>query len=110
MDTQCLPHHSQLDLITHSISTTQNAALTAIPQKEEILDALKGMNANGAPGPDRFSNPLYIHFLDIIAPDLTTGIQPFFQGLPLPKSWPATSFILIPEITNDTRIEQLCPH
>lgn len=67
------------------------------------------MNVHGAPGPNGFPIPFYIHFWDVIQSDLTGAVHAFFLGLQLPKAWTATALTLIPKVPNATRIEQLCP-
>ncbi|XP_060217818.1 uncharacterized protein LOC132645067 isoform X2 [Lycium barbarum] len=54
--------------------------LEAIPNEDEIRDAVFGLNADSTPGPDGFGGSFYQSCWEIIKHELIEAIQQFFGG------------------------------
>lgn len=85
-----------------------NRRIVETPDKNEIMEALLGMNRDGAPGPDGFSVHFYIYAWEVISKDLVAAIQHFLKGFQ-PSTWSATTLSLIPKIKDAHKIDNLRP-
>lgn len=103
------PEIESMSVISPLITEQMNSSIIQEPDSNEIKRTLEGMNPDGAPGPDGFSVQFYIFAWAVIQQDLTEAICKFFQGFQLPKSWTATTLILIPKSPEANKIEHLRP-
>ncbi|XP_058749874.1 uncharacterized protein LOC131622872 [Vicia villosa] len=84
--------------IPSMISDNTNALLTLLPSAEEIHGAVLNLNANSAPGPDRFRGIFFHTYWNIIKIDVINVVTHFFsQGWILPN-YNANTLVLIPKI------------
>lgn len=58
--------------------------------------------------PDGFGCSFYASCWDIIKFDLTSTVQAFFRGHPLPVSWTSTLIVIIPNVSCPTTFGDLC--
>lgn len=59
------------------IKEEDRECLTKEISKEEVKNVIDEMRKNRAPGPDGFPIEFYIHFWDLISPDLMAVIEDF---------------------------------
>ncbi|KAI3452547.1 hypothetical protein Pfo_009211 [Paulownia fortunei] len=88
-------------------------SLCSAPNMEEIRHAVFDMDPDSAAGPDGFSALFFQHCWDFIQEDVREAVEDFFSGTPMPRSFTATSLILIPKTDspdtwNDFRPISLC--
>ncbi|CAA0841466.1 Unknown protein, partial [Striga hermonthica] len=74
--------------------------LCELPSREEVRDAVFGIDPNSVSGPDGFSSLFYQVCWDIIQPDVEEAVLDFFAGHRMPDSFTATSVVLIPKRPN----------
>ncbi|KAI3473565.1 hypothetical protein Pfo_031528 [Paulownia fortunei] len=80
---------------------------------EEIRQAVFSMDPDSVAGPDGFSAFFYQHCWDIIHMDIKEAVVDFFKGNSMPRSFTATSIVLIsktenPKTWGDFRPISLC--
>ncbi|KAI3473497.1 hypothetical protein Pfo_031457, partial [Paulownia fortunei] len=88
-------------------------SLCSAPNMEEIRHAVFDMDSDSVVGPDGFSTLFFQHCWDFIQEDVRDAIEDFFSGTPMPRSFTATSLVLIPKTDspntwNDFRPISLC--
>lgn len=74
-----------LDHIPTLIYGEQNAELLKQPNKEEVKQAVFGLNGESVGGPDGFTSSFYHACWDIIGDDIFDMVKDFFNGQELPK-------------------------
>ncbi|KAF5442124.1 hypothetical protein F2P56_037171 [Juglans regia] len=79
------------------VSDIENESLNAIPVEEEILEALKQIPSNKAPGPDGMTTLFYKHYWSIVKQDVILAVQNFFISGKLLKQINHTNIALIPK-------------
>ncbi|KAK4409423.1 hypothetical protein Sango_0015300 [Sesamum angolense] len=67
------------------------------PSQEDIKEVVFSINKDIVVGPDGFSSAFFQASWDTIAEDVCTAVTDFFRGTPMPRSFTATSIILIPK-------------
>ncbi|KAL0402601.1 UNVERIFIED_CONTAM: hypothetical protein Slati_4290000 [Sesamum latifolium] len=87
--------------------------ICSIPNMEEIKDIVFSIDKDSVAGPDGFSSAFYQACWDFIAIDIQDAIRDFFCGTPMPRSFKATTIVLIPKVDspqtwNDFRPISLC--
>ncbi|KAK4385661.1 hypothetical protein Sango_2690100 [Sesamum angolense] len=70
------------------------------PSQEDIKEVVFSSNKNNVAGPDGFSSAFFQACWDTIAEDVFAAVTDFFKGTPMPRSFTATSIILI--LKNDS--------
>lgn len=91
------------------VSAVENSSLTAMPDMQEVRDAVFSMNANGAPGPDGFGGIFFTSFWDIVGEDVLKSFQFFFEhGWLVPNANP-NHIVLLPKEPGDDVIEKFRP-
>ncbi|GER55466.1 RNA-directed DNA polymerase [Striga asiatica] len=74
--------------------------LCELPSREEVRDAVFGIDPNSVSGPDGFSSLFYQVCWDIVEPDVEEAVLDFFTGHWMPDSFTATSVVLTPKRPN----------
>ncbi|KAL0454965.1 UNVERIFIED_CONTAM: hypothetical protein Slati_0835700 [Sesamum latifolium] len=93
------------DEVRHTICT--------IPSEYEVKEVVFSIDKDNVAGPDGFSSALYHAFWDFIARDVDDAVRDFFSSTPMPRSFKATTIVLIPkvdspQIWNEFRPISLC--
>ncbi|KAL2235589.1 UNVERIFIED_CONTAM: hypothetical protein Sindi_1291100 [Sesamum indicum] len=83
------------------------------PTDEEIRDTVFSIDKDSVAGPDGFPSAFYQACWDFIAIDIFEAVKDFFYGTPMPRSFTATTIVLVPkvespQIWNDFRPISLC--
>ncbi|KAL9684869.1 hypothetical protein QQ045_022311 [Rhodiola kirilowii] len=99
----------EFHLFQKVISDEESRKLSATPDHNDVLNQVKMMNGDSAPGPDEFLGWFYTKCWVIIWDDLMAAINLFFQGFRLPSSISATTLTLIAKVEAATSISQIKP-
>ncbi|KAL2248287.1 UNVERIFIED_CONTAM: hypothetical protein Sindi_2681000 [Sesamum indicum] len=67
------------------------------PSQDDIRDVVFSINKDSAAGPDGFSSAFFQSCWNTIAEDNTAAVMDFFRGTHMPRSFSATTIILIPK-------------
>lgn len=97
------------EVIQPLVSLEMNAALTAIPNHQEIKEVVFSVNTDKAPGPDGFSAGFYHSFWDIIGEDVTWDVRSFFETSILNRRQNETHVRLIPNIKGPRKVSDYRP-
>ena len=73
-------------------------------EREEILQVVKELEGDKAPGPDGFSMAFYHHCWRVVEKDVLAVFEEFFQHCQFEKSLNATFIALIPKKNNASNI------
>lgn len=92
----------------NGFSDESNADLANVPNDDEILRAIKSIEAFKAPGPDGYQASFYHKYWSIVGP-LCSLIKQCFQERTIPKDMNRTHICLIPKIDNPETINQFRP-
>lgn len=92
----CLSRQQQLELIK---------AVTI----EEIVEAIKSMSTNKAPGIDEFPIEFFNQHWEEVKEDVITDVLSFFQPGKLSKVINSIAITLIPKVTNPTQVKDFRP-
>lgn len=101
--------YNSCNVIPSSIMDEDNRMLTAIPNGGEIKEVVFQMNPNRAPGPEGFSGAFYHACWDIIAKDVTAGVQQFFRDGYLVPNLNSSFLVLIPKTDDAVTISHYHP-
>ncbi|GER44467.1 retrotransposon protein [Striga asiatica] len=71
--------------------------LCDLPSREEIREAVFGIDPNSVSRPDGFSSLFFQACWEIVETDVEEAVVDFFSGHRMPKSFTATSIVLIPK-------------
>ncbi|KAL0386427.1 UNVERIFIED_CONTAM: hypothetical protein Slati_4603900 [Sesamum latifolium] len=87
--------------------------LCLIPTEEDIKETVFSIDKESVAGPDGFSSAFYQACWEFIARDIYDAVRDFFSGTPMPRSFTATTIVLIPKVDspqtwNDFRPISLC--
>ncbi|KAL0289911.1 UNVERIFIED_CONTAM: hypothetical protein Sradi_7062600 [Sesamum radiatum] len=87
--------------------------LCSIPSVEDIRETVFSIDKDSVAGSDGFSSPFYQACWEFIASDIYEAVRDFFSGTPMPRSFTATTIVLIPKVDspqswNDFRPISLC--
>uniref|UniRef100_J3L5V2 Reverse transcriptase domain-containing protein n=1 Tax=Oryza brachyantha TaxID=4533 RepID=J3L5V2_ORYBR len=85
-DPTIMPENEQQDLI-----------LPVTPTQQEILEILKSMKKDAAPGPDGFNVAFYRTSWDCLKQDITKLVQNFYATANIPEGINSTNIVLIPK-------------
>ncbi|KAL0417051.1 UNVERIFIED_CONTAM: hypothetical protein Slati_3537000 [Sesamum latifolium] len=88
-------------------------SICSFPTKEEIKDTVFNIDKDSVAGPDGFTSAFYQACWDLIATDIYEAVKDFFCGTPMPRSFTATTIVLIPKVDspqtwNDFKPISLC--
>lgn len=72
---------------------------------EEVKTTVLAMNPEGSASPNRFKGTFYISCWDIIKYDLTSAVQDFFRGQPLPLLGLVRKLLLSLKLLNQPLLE-----
>ncbi|KAL0404253.1 UNVERIFIED_CONTAM: hypothetical protein Sradi_2066100 [Sesamum radiatum] len=87
--------------------------LCSIPLEEDIKEIMFSIDKERVAGPDGFSSAFYQTCWEFISRDICDAVRDFFCGTPMPRSFTATTIVLIPKVDsprtwNDFRPISLC--
>ncbi|PKI67924.1 hypothetical protein CRG98_011520 [Punica granatum] len=85
------------DLISRTITYSDNEKLIQIPDDKEILTALNSIRSFKAPGPDGIPSLFYKHYGETVKPLLLAATKSFFTSGFILKEWNNTFICLIPK-------------
>ncbi|KAL0434121.1 UNVERIFIED_CONTAM: hypothetical protein Slati_2746400, partial [Sesamum latifolium] len=71
--------------------------LCSIPLEEEIKETVFSIDKESMAGPDGFSSAFYQAYWEFIARDICDAVRDFLCGTPMPRSFTATTIVLIPK-------------
>lgn len=71
--------------------------LCDLPSAQEIKEAVFGISADSISGPDSFSAKFFHCCWEIIHTDIEQAVVDFFNGNEMPRSFTATTIVLIPK-------------
>lgn len=91
------------------VTELDNRMLVALPSRDEVKNAVFGMNAIGAPGPYGFGGFFYQHYGDIIGGDVFLSVEQFFKQGWLPPNLNSNTVVLIPKSPNADSVSQYRP-
>ncbi|KAL0329011.1 UNVERIFIED_CONTAM: hypothetical protein Sradi_4887800 [Sesamum radiatum] len=86
------------DLIPRMLDDTMAANMCQIPTIDEVKNVVFDLDLDSVAGPDGFNALFYQKCWDIIANDVYDVVTDFFGGSTIPKSFTATTIILIPKV------------
>ena len=66
-------------------------------EKDEIIQVVRDMEGNKAPGPNDFSMAFFHHCWRVVESDVLAIFEEFYQHCKFEKSLDATSLVLIPK-------------
>ncbi|KAL2237446.1 UNVERIFIED_CONTAM: hypothetical protein Sindi_0936300 [Sesamum indicum] len=67
------------------------------PSHDDIKEVVFSINKDSVAGPDGFSSAFFQACWNTIVEDVHAAVMDFFRGTPMPRSFSATSIILIPK-------------
>ncbi|XP_019237046.1 PREDICTED: uncharacterized protein LOC109217270 [Nicotiana attenuata] len=105
-------HYNDLDIINcipQCVTDADNESLTAIPDTEEVRDAVFNMSPDSAAGPDGYNGKSFQSCWDIIKEDITDFVQAVFNGRRLTKFFSHTCLVLIPKVESTSNFSDLRP-
>ena len=78
-------------------------------EREEILQVVKELEGDKAPGPDGFSMAFYHHCWRVVEKDVLAVFEEFFQHCKFEKSLNATFIALIPKQIDASNVRDFHP-
>nr|CAA66812.1 non-ltr retrotransposon reverse transcriptase-like protein [Arabidopsis thaliana] len=75
----------------------------------DIQEAFFSLPRNKASGPDGYSSEFFKGVWFVVGPEVTEAVQEFFRSGQLLKQWNATTLVLIPKITNSSKMTDFRP-
>ena len=78
-------------------------------EREEILQVVKDLEGDKAPGPDGFSMAFYHHCWRVVEKDVLAVFEEFFQHCKFEKSLNATFIALIPKKIDAFNVKDFHP-
>ena len=78
-------------------------------EREEILQVVKELEGDKAPGPDGFSMAFYHHCWRVVEKDVLAVFEEFFQHCKFEKSLNATFIALIPKKIDASNVRDFHP-
>jgi hypothetical protein len=98
-----------LEHIPQNITAKDNELLTKEISEEEILQAIRSLEQDKAPGPDGFSIRFYKHFWGLIKHDLRRMLNYTLQKKKVGGATNSTFLALIPKETNPSNFSRFQP-
>ncbi|KAG7552255.1 Reverse transcriptase domain [Arabidopsis thaliana x Arabidopsis arenosa] len=96
-------------LLTFRCSEPQISDLERPFSDRDIQEAFFSLPRNKASGPDGFPAEFFKGTWSVIGPEVVEAVHEFFRSGQLLKQWNATTLILIPKITNASRMTDFRP-
>lgn len=96
-------------LIQPKIDADTNHYLIRPVEEWEVKQAVFGLGANKAPGPDGLSGLFYQKHWNSIKSDVVQLVSTFFSSAVFPKDINETHIALIPKVARPEEVGQLCP-
>ncbi|XP_075076119.1 uncharacterized protein LOC107763904 [Nicotiana tabacum] len=107
---------TQLPMINYDImkngnvlNMSQQLQLIRPVSREEVKQALLGINDNKAPGCDGYNSYFFKKTWHIVGEEITAAVQDFFENADMCKAINCTTITLIPKIQNPTNIRDFRP-
>uniref|UniRef100_A0A803NK38 Reverse transcriptase domain-containing protein n=1 Tax=Cannabis sativa TaxID=3483 RepID=A0A803NK38_CANSA len=100
---------SFFELFSLSVTREENDRIKAIPEKEEIWNAVAAMHPLKAPGPDGMPGCFYRRYWDVVGSEVTTMVQLFFSTGSLERQLNYTYICLIPKEENASSVDRFRP-
>ncbi|KAL0433100.1 UNVERIFIED_CONTAM: hypothetical protein Slati_2644300 [Sesamum latifolium] len=72
--------------------------ICSIPSEEDIKEIIFSIDKESVAGPDGFSSAFYQACWEFIARDIYDASRDFFSGTPMPRSFTATTIVLVPKV------------
>lgn len=79
------------------VTEERNLELVKQPTKDEVKNAIFGLNADSAGGPDGFTGKFFHSCWDIIGNDVLNMVRQYFNGDELPRFITHTNLVLLPK-------------
>jgi len=98
-----------LEDVPSQVNSAMNDKLTSLPIWEEVLEVIRNLKADAAPGADGLTGNFFNTFSDIIKDDIMPDIENFFKGLRLPIHYTSTIIALIPKKNNPNSFNDVRP-
>ncbi|XP_019225233.1 PREDICTED: uncharacterized protein LOC109206828 [Nicotiana attenuata] len=86
-----------IDHVPCLVDREHNEKLITMPTKEEVKQAVFGLNDESVGGPDGFTGAFYQSCWEIIGDDIYAMVLDFFCGQQLPKCVTHTNLVLLPK-------------
>ncbi|XP_042483480.1 uncharacterized protein LOC122063840, partial [Macadamia integrifolia] len=104
-----LDHGSLLDCIPHILDEIDVRGLEAIPNDQEIKNAIWDLDPDSSPGPDGYSGAFFRHCWELIGFDVCRAVKNFFSSGTLPKGINNSFLVLIPKMEGATSLDKFRP-
>lgn len=98
--TSCFDNGMIEEEISPMVSEVDNIMLTSKPTWDEVRNAVFGMKASGAPGPDGFNGYFFQEYWDVVGKDVFNTVKQFFSQSWLPPNMNSNNVVLIPKLSN----------
>lgn len=98
-----------IDHVPQLVDMEQNANLIKQPTREEVKQAVFGLNEESAGGLDGFIGAFYHSCWEIIGEDIYDMVRAFFNGQKLPKCVTHTNLVLLPKKKEVTTFSDMRP-
>ncbi|XP_019262827.1 PREDICTED: uncharacterized protein LOC109240616 [Nicotiana attenuata] len=107
--TQLLAINSKIMQNGSMLSRSQQLQLIRPVSREEVKQALMGIDDNKAPGCDEYNSYFFKKTWHILEKEVTTTIQEFFESADMCKAINCTTITLIPKVQNPKNIRDFRP-
>ncbi|KAL0434142.1 UNVERIFIED_CONTAM: hypothetical protein Slati_2748500 [Sesamum latifolium] len=91
------------EIIPCIVTEEMGVALCRPVTSEEVKGVVFDMDANSTAGLDEFNVLFYQQCWNVIHHDVVDAVEDFMSGMSMPKSFTATSIVLIPKMKNPDR-------
>ncbi|KAH6776517.1 hypothetical protein C2S52_014078 [Perilla frutescens var. hirtella] len=97
--TSDIPHLAKPDFsCLHGIPPEmETGGLCTVPDANKVREAVFGISGDSVSGPDGFTSLFFQHCWDFVAGDVVGAVAEFFSGSPMPRSFTATTIVLLPK-------------
>ncbi|XP_026417145.1 uncharacterized protein LOC113312622 [Papaver somniferum] len=97
------------ELIPKILTDEDNKVMDVVPSFEEFKNAVFGMNANSASGPDGFPGSFYKYAWKVIGSELMEAMQYCWHNRYIPRGFNSNLLFLVPKIQGAKRAEYFRP-
>ncbi|KAL0383083.1 UNVERIFIED_CONTAM: hypothetical protein Scaly_0595600 [Sesamum calycinum] len=84
-------------------------SISNIPTQEEIKNIVFSINKDSVAGKDGFPSAFFQNCWDFINIDIQEAVRDFFCGTPMPRSFMATTIVLIPKVESPQTLSDFRP-